>query len=143
MHCKGTGWNRFEKFTQYKTVARKGRPTSYNAIKESTLKNQQLDSITAVLKTEKEHPFLYDVTASRLYPYAPSLQIDYSNNQGTFSLWKGMKDEVRLLPKISSEEEGNIAKKNNQYDILIGLGSLSWSGGIYNCSPFCLYRKRR
>ncbi len=46
-----------------------------------------------------------------------------------------MVDEVRLLkvPIIEDDEE--------KFDlILLGMGSMAWSGGMYNCQPFCLYR---
>jgi hypothetical protein len=127
----GSGWNRFEVLTQYRTShkndIRRRKKTSKTA---TTTK-----STTVILKTEKEHLFGYKLDPSRLYPHESSICLDYTNSQSKLSLWKGMKDELRVLP-ISPNPNSM-----NKYDILIGLGSLSWSGGIYNCSPFCLYRK--
>lgn len=55
-----------------------------------------------------------------------SVILKYSKHHSAISLWKTMTDEVRFLP-------GN---KN----ILIGLGSMAWSGGSANFAPFVLRR---
>jgi hypothetical protein len=45
-----------------------------------------------------------------------------------------MIDEVRVLPcKLDDESE---------IEVLIGFGSMAWSGGVLNSSPFCLYRNK-
>ena len=122
---RNTGWNRFEVFSQYRTNPdpKKDFPVT----------------LTVVLKTEKEHQFEYDIDDSRLPPCNPCISIDYSKYQHDFSLWKSMKDEVRMLPSaIKSASEHSEAVV---YEVMIGLGSMTWSGGILNCSPFCLYRK--
>jgi hypothetical protein len=125
------GWNRFEVFSQHRANQ---KPNTKKKIDPST--------ITVILKTEKEHCFDYDIKNSRLHPNDPSIVIEYSQYQRKLSLWKGMMDEIRLLPigKTSTELPAANSKSTN-YDIMIGLGSMNWSGGIWNCSPFCLYRK--
>lgn len=45
------------------------------------------------------------------------------------SLWHSMVDELRILPET---EDGT--------RILLGMGSMGWSGGQLNCSPFCLVK---
>lgn len=137
----GTGWNQFDVLRQYRTPAIHRRHTS--------TKSSTSSSTTVILKTEREHVFDYRMEPSRLHPHDLSICLDYQNHQGILSLWKGMKDELRVLPTTTSSisptattvDENNMNRQ--KYDILIGLGSLSWSGGIYNGSPFCLYRRRK
>lgn len=51
-----------------------------------------------------------------------------------------MVDEVRLL-KVPIMEDNEIKQSEEQFDlILLGMGSMAWSGGMHNCQPFCLYR---
>lgn len=142
----GTGWNRFEVLTQYRTSTKKQRRRNKRQSSKSATPTK---STTVILKTEKEHCFEYRIDTSRLHPHESSICLDYTNHQGIFSLWKGMKDEIRVLPTesplsslSSSSTTDQISSNNNKYDVLIGLGSMNWSGGIYNCSPFCLYRKK-
>jgi len=70
-----------------------------------------------------------------------SICLNYSNYRSTpLSLWYTMKDEVRFvnvpipIPTIPGQQEPQ------QHSILIGLGSMLWSGGKLNCSPFLLWR---
>jgi len=70
-----------------------------------------------------------------------SMCLNYSNYRSTpLSLWYTMKDEVRFvnvpmpIPTIPGQQ------KQQQQSILIGLGSMLWSGGKLNCSPFLLWR---
>ena len=133
----GTGCNQFEVLTQYRTRNKNEKRQKHSSKTTTTT----IASTTVTLKTEKEQSFEYKIDSSRLYPYESSICLDYTKYQGKFSLWRGMKDEIRILP-IPSSFVSTTNQNGNKYDILIGLGSLSWSGGIYNCSPFCLYRKR-
>lgn len=128
----GSGWNRFEVLTQYRST---GSHKNDIRRRKKTSKTASTTSTTVILKTEKEHVFQYKIGPSRLYPHESSIYLDYMKSQSKLSPWKGMKDEIRILPRSPNQNS------MNKYDILIGLGSLSWSGGIYNCSPFCLYRK--
>ena len=41
-----------------------------------------------------------------------------------------MQDELRVVPV-------------RQGQVLIGLGHMAWSGGVWNASPFLLYRKTK
>ena len=142
----GSGWNRFEVLTQHRTNNNNKNKNDRRRKKSLRTAASATCTTTVILKTEKQHVFDYKFDLSRLYPHEPSICLDYTNSQSTFSLWKGMKDELRVLPTTtpilsSSSSSSQSISSYNKYDILIGLGSLNWSGGIYNCSPFCLYRK--
>ena len=60
-----------------------------------------------------------------------SLCLEYHKYQGRWSLWRTMRDELRVVPA------------QQHYDVLIGMGSMAWSGGMLNASPFCLWRHKR
>jgi hypothetical protein len=125
---KNLGSNRFEAFSQFRT--------KYNQKKDIPA------SVTVVLKTETEHSFEFDHGDSRLSPHGPCVSIRYSRFQRPFSLWKSMVDEVRILPtalKVDHQPSKN--DKSVEYEALIGIGSMAWSGGVLNCSPFYLYRR--
>jgi hypothetical protein len=136
----GTGSNQFEVLTQYQTRNNKNDKRR----KRHPSKTTVTSSTTVILKTVIGQNFEYKIDVSRLHPHEPSICLDYTQHQGRLSLWRGMKDEIRILPISSSYtiHQNKNSMNTNEYDILIGLGSLSWSGGIYNCSPFCLYRKK-
>jgi hypothetical protein len=108
------GINRFEAFSQ---------------------KKDRVDpkKVTVTLKTETNHAFDWGVDRSPLSADKKSIVLNYERHQKNWSLWKHMTDELRMLP----------VDANGQYDILLGLGSMRWSGGALNCSPFCLYRLRK
>jgi hypothetical protein len=77
--------------------------------------------------TEKEHSFDFSSQeSSRIQSSKPSVSLQYSNYQSTLSLWKTMTDEVRCLP--------------GDTEVLIGFGAMTWSGGMLNSAPFCLWR---
>jgi hypothetical protein len=77
--------------------------------------------------TEKEHSFDFSSQeSSRIQSGKPSVRLQYSNYQSTLSLWKTMTDEVRCLP--------------GDTEVLIGFGAMTWSGGMLNSAPFCLWR---
>jgi hypothetical protein len=82
--------------------------------------------------TEKEHSFDYTVEQTRIIgSKGESVLLRYDEYQSRFSLWRSMKDEIRLLPL--SEDVGG--------QVLLGMGWMTWSGGILNGSPFCLWRE--
>ena len=56
-----------------------------------------------------------------------SLRLTYASYQFPLSLWRTMEDELRVLPATDGQ-------------VLLGMGHMAWSGGILNCSPFCLHR---
>lgn len=45
-----------------------------------------------------------------------------------------MKDELRVVKAIRDEK---LAKTTI---LLLGMGSMKWSGGMYNAAPFCLWK---
>jgi hypothetical protein len=73
-----------------------------------------------------EHAFEYSLQDSNIIGDSQSVRIDYWDYQSLFSLWKTMRDEVRFIP-------GDV-------EVLLGMGSMGWSGGSRNCAPFCLWR---
>ncbi len=72
---------------------------------------------------EMEHSFDFSIQESRIKSGTSSVFLDYSKYQFPLSPWRTMKDEVRCLP----------------CGVLIGFGSMAWSGGMMNSAPFCLY----
>lgn len=64
-----------------------------------------------------------------VFPGGNSVIIRYKSYQSFFSPWRTMVDELRVLKLDSVDGE-----------ILIGMGSMGWSGGRLNSSPFCLVR---
>ena len=81
--------------------------------------------------TETEHEFDFSILLSRVLKGADSLGLSYRAYQITLSLWWEMRDELRIL-------RGFDRKKDSE--ILIGFGSMSWSGGHLNSAPFCLIK---
>lgn len=65
-----------------------------------------------------------------------SMLLDYNPYQGRLSLWKTMVDELRILDITVYDDD------NSEMDVMIGLGWMGWSGGRWNCAPFCLYRRK-
>lgn len=81
--------------------------------------------------TVQQHSFSYDIGQSRLHPTKNSVRLDYSRDQEPWSLWKTMTDELRLVALLKDGGE-----------VWIGMGCMAWSGGVWNSSPFCLYRQK-
>lgn len=91
----------------------------------------------------KEHKFDYSTESPSIFGRS-SIQLKYSRYQRKLSPWNTMVDEVRILKIPIVEEMKGITDYdnmgNNKFDyILLGVGSMAWSGGMYNCQPFCLY----
>jgi hypothetical protein len=78
---------------------------------------------------ERQHTFEYGLDNSRLDSSRKSIVLQYSNHQGPLSLWKTMSDELRII-RIPGEDS----------ILMIGFGSMAWSGGHWNASPFCLWK---
>lgn len=74
---------------------------------------------------QHRHRFDYAIQESRLHPGTRSMILDYSPYQSPLSLWYTMRDELRLVPGSNGS-------------VLLGMGSMSWSGGMWNAAPFCL-----
>lgn len=78
---------------------------------------------------QNAHKFEYYKSKSKLK--GNGILLDYSRHQNMLSPWKTMKDEIRVLRR--SDINGK-----NDITILLGVGSMAWSGGFLNCQPFCL-----
>lgn len=119
-------------------------------------------SITISLKTETDHAFDFAVAESPLLALQRpndngnnnALVVRYgSHHPRKLSLWNSMLDELRVLPTTTATTTlsdapgaaitGKSGSSSASYDILLGLGSMSWSGGVLNASPFCLYRLKQ
>ena len=116
----------------------RGIPWNGKAFKGST--GRGINRFVSGKQEERLHEFDFAHEPSRLLlsegPDESALTgsscvaLDYSGYHAKLSLWNSMRDEVRLVPLPSS---CNIR-------LLIGLGCMGWSGGIRNCSPFCLWQ---
>jgi hypothetical protein len=105
-----------------------------NKNKDDNINNDNISS-SSNDEMKKVHNFDYSLSSSIFG--RSSIKLDYSRHQGQLSLWKTMVDEVRVLKVPNSSGETN----DEKFDlILIGAGSMLWSGGMYNCQPFCLYQ---
>jgi len=49
-----------------------------------------------------------------------------------------MVDELRYLNVVVEEEKVKKARSKTTKKILLGIGSMAWSGGVWNGSPFLL-----
>jgi hypothetical protein len=85
---------------------------------------------------EKVHNFDYAASSPSIFGNT-SIQLNYSRHQGIFSLWKTMVDEVRILEIPSPRKQLSNGTEQSDF-ILLGVGSMAWSGGMYNCQPFVL-----
>lgn len=79
----------------------------------------------------KNHKFDYKISPSSFFKNK-SLQLSYENYQNNLSLWKSMRDEIRIVKTI---RDGN-----SKTMLLLGMGCMQWSGGMYNAAPFCLWK---
>ncbi|CAJ1966786.1 unnamed protein product [Cylindrotheca closterium] len=70
--------------------------------------------------------FDVSIEESKLNPGKPCIQLKYFNHQSPISPWKTMVDELRMVPGTK--------------EVLLGMGSMAWSGGSANSAPFCLRR---
>jgi hypothetical protein len=78
---------------------------------------------------ETEHSFQYSIASSSVDKNSSAVKLVYAKFQSSWSLWKTMVDEVRLVPASNG-------------GVLLGLGSMAWSGGMLNSTPFCLWRRK-
>jgi hypothetical protein len=102
---------------------------------------------------KRQHRFDYAIAPSRLesavrrfgvggsiamknsLPLSSSLTLVYKQYQSPLSLWRTMVDELRLVSLPSSTI-------SDDCEMLIGMGSMAWSGGMLNASPFLLWRDK-
>lgn len=150
------GINRFETFVQSKyTNNKNNKNNQYSPTSKSK------HSCLIVSRTEEDHPFCWSIQdSSILQKNKAAIILRYNSPYSTFTksqwrmsigggtkkihtnhnnnilhhqrkhrsiIWNTMKDEIRVVPGTNNT-------------ILIGLGSLQWSGGMINAAPFCLYR---
>ena len=116
----------------------KGGLTGINGFCRSTKKDKES---TPVL--QHRHAFDVSVQPSRLRPDLQSIQLRYhrrrcpkitTTHHLSFLLWTTMVDELRIVP-VQEHEDASV-------EVLLGLGSLAWSGGVWNASPFVLWRNK-
>lgn len=82
-------------------------------------------------RTEWQHEFDYTLEKSGIgASKSPSISLSYSKYQFPLSLWHSMTDVLRCVPVGDGDD----------VQVLIGFGSMAWSGGKLNASPFCLWR---
>lgn len=74
---------------------------------------------------DRDHPFDVSIEESRLHSGKQAGRLKYAEYQSSLSPWKTMVDEVRYLGDTG---------------VMIGFGSMAWSGGMLNAAPFCLWR---
>ena len=71
-----------------------------------------------------------------------SIMLNYSPYQSILSPWKTMVDELRVLkppPDTSTRKDLNGDK--DKRGILLCVGSMAWSGGYWNGTPFLLVQR--
>lgn len=92
-----------------------------------------------------QHQFVYSIKASKL-DGRPSIVLDYSKRNSWLSPWKTMVDELREVEVIVTDDDDkkNFMKKrkSKKISVLLGMGSIGWSGGLLNCAPFILVREK-
>jgi len=109
----------------------KGRTWNGKAFRENNVGVNRFDAKNGG-GTDYQHDFDYTIQESRIgSSKEPSVSLCYSNYQFPLSLWHSMTDELRSVP---------VGDDNGKVQVLIGFGSMSWSGGKLNASPFCLWR---
>lgn len=86
---------------------------------------------------EKQHRFAYTLSPSKL-DSRTSLVLQYGDYQrNKLSLWKSMMDELRMIEVYDDRREDSSIPKTR---VLLGMGHMAWSGGVWNASPFMLQR---
>lgn len=118
---------------------------------DETTSSSSSSSEKTTTTIEMEHEFEYSIRPSYLSDQTNVIGLDYTKSQSRISLWKSMVDEIRIVDvqalrtKVCGGCDGpqQPQEPDQQYQILLGLGSMAWSGGMLNASPFCLYRKTR
>ena len=93
--------------------------------------NRFFSKSTTPQTVEMEHKFDVTISPSRLDSKS-SLRLKYANYQSSFSLWKSMVDELRMIDVLVDENS------QTKETVLLGIGCMSWSGGIMNAAPFLM-----
>ena len=100
---------------------------------------------------ELEHSFAISIAPSSLrhrrndVGNSKSIMLNYSPYQGILSPWKTMVDELRVLkpPPLNTSNSKSKSRNGSDNDedgrgILLCVGSMAWSGGYWNGTPFLL-----
>ena len=148
----GRGSNRFERTLRNNMDT---TTTTTTANSSSSRKQHNKDNAAPVVFTKHDFEYCLQESALGLTAVPPSrtnsnintntntnsntsLCLKYTNYQAPLSLWYTMQDELRIvtLPKtvLASNET------QQQQQVLLGIGYMAWSGGIWNASPFVLWR---
>mmetsp|Transcript_10212 Transcript_10212/g.24544 ORF Transcript_10212/g.24544 Transcript_10212/m.24544 type:complete len:322 (+) Transcript_10212:29-994(+) len=105
-----------------------------------------------------QHQFDYWIEDSKIQPGTKSLILKYNRYQSLsfLSPWHTMRDEIRILPEsllrsiqtLGEEKGGGDSGSTTNItgtttDVLLGMGSMAWSGGALNSAPFCLIRSTK
>ena len=128
-------------------------PGSRGSNRFSIIEQREKPGLVSSISIFQKHDFDYSVKKSKFVKHndetESSICLNYSNYQSSpyTSLWYTMTDELRYItvPTTTTttgdkEEDGEERSSCINKNILIGLGSMSWSGGYLNCSPFVLWR---
>jgi hypothetical protein len=87
------------------------------------------------------HAFTYSLQPSAIDSSSPSstpsVTLQYHPFHPWFSLWYSMRDELRWIPLPATDDS---SKEEDRDALWIGMGSMIWSGGPLNSSPFVLWR---
>jgi len=129
----GKGHNRFESVSSQEMST-----TSKNKINDNTNTSHPQQVTMVIARTEDDQFFNFSLSDSRLgADSGQALILEYKNYQQNrlWSPWKSMVDEIRIVPSTFSNSDDCEL-------LLLGWGSMGWSGGKLNASPFCLYRRR-
>ena len=118
-----------------------GGLTGINGFCRSTKKKESTPAVSGVV-LQQRHAFDVSVQPSRLRPDLQSIQLRYhrrrcpkiTTTHHLSFLWTTMVDELRIVP-VQEHEDASV-------EVLLGLGSLAWSGGVWNASPFVLWRNK-
>ena len=104
-----------------------------------------------------QHQFDYGIEDSKIQPGTKSLFLKYNRYQSLsfLSPWYTMRDEIRVVPEsllrsiltLKGDEGLDAGSTTNTTstttDVLLGMGSMAWSGGALNSAPFCLIRSNK
>lgn len=140
----GRGSNRFERTLRNNMDTT--TTTTANSSSSSSGKQHNKDKAAPVVFTK--HDFEYCLRESALGLTTgntnsnTSLCLKYTNHQAPLSLWYTMQDELRIvtLPKTVLASTLSNEAQQQQQQVLLGIGYMAWSGGIWNASPFVLWR---
>eukprot|EP01083_Nonionella_stella_P131573 399822_1 len=106
------------------------------------------DNVDIDIDIELEHSFAISIAPSSLRRRrndnddgnSKSIMLNYSPYQGILSPWKTMVDELRVLKPPSLNTSKSKSRKDDR-GILLCVGSMAWTGGYWNGTPFLLVQR--